>query len=157
MISLGIAIIVSTYLSFWLHAVTVVLDIVFLFAITVLNTKTLRILKERQATVKQGCNGFASNRDVTFQKGQFSAVRTIRSMLFASLFTYLPYNIVSPVSIFYKFKQEINPHLTLSFFHYICSEIVMGSGIVNSLIIIHVNTKFRKIIYINSEKRQSRK
>ena len=147
LLALLFAIFCVTQTFFYVQLVVTIGNISLLLSLIVLNKRTIGTLKEHQKSTLlrlQNANKLGINTR-NYDK-ELSAVMTVRLVLATNLICYLPFIITNVIWTYYRMKLNQDPGLVISALYEWSAVILFSASVVNSLIIIHGNTKCRRAI-----------
>eukprot|EP00794_Sanderia_malayensis_P011139 gene11139-12311_t len=81
--------------------------------------------------ISKGMSASSVNKEA---EREVSAIKTIRILLGAVLILYFPYNIISPIFVYYEFHKGVTPPLSVSIATYIAYTMVLVNTAANAII-----------------------
>ena len=149
MSSIACSVISVTFYSFYLHMAFIVTNVLFIGSIYILYYKLLRRI-DKQASAVTKDDVITSTRERLMskksrrRKRDVSVAKTIKILLGTIFGLYMPYNIISSIWTYYRFKLNENPGLILNVAIFWTYVLMFVNCTANVIIYGHGNGKIRR-------------
>eukprot|EP00794_Sanderia_malayensis_P011140 gene11140-12312_t len=131
-------------LQLTLHIINII-SITFVFSVYMHVFCRIRMhIENFKQVISEGKSAPSANREA---KREFCAIKTIRALLGTVIILYSPYNIVSPIFVYYQFHKGVTPPPSVSIATYIAYTIVLSNPAINAIIYSFGNSAVKRFIF----------